>query len=63
MTQEHLYRKFGKVYYGKNRSEIDVIAGEYKVEVKRVRPHRGYPRGVRVLGKEDIPMFIFEVYT
>jgi predicted AAA+ superfamily ATPase len=61
VVQEHLYRKFGEVYYHRNKTEIDAVAGPYKVEVKTTRPRRGYPRGVVTLTKEKIPRFLLEL--
>ncbi len=58
IVQEHLYRKFGEVYYYRNRYEIDCVAGDLKVEVKAGKPHRKYPRGVTVLEEEDLPGFL-----
>ncbi|MFZ8841873.1 MAG: ATP-binding protein, partial [Pyrobaculum sp.] len=61
VVQEHLYRKFGEVYYHRNKTEIDAVAGPYKVEVKTTRPRRGYPRGVVTLAKETTPRFLLEL--
>ncbi len=61
IVQEHLFRKFGEIYYYRNRYEIDCIAGDLKVEVKAGKPHRRYPKGVRVLGEEDLPWFLIEL--
>jgi len=61
VVQEHLFRKFGEIYYYKNAYEIDAIAGNLKVEVKVGKPHRGYPKGVMVLGEEEIPKFLIEL--
>lgn len=61
VVQEHLYRKFGEVYYHRNKTEIDAVAGPYKVEVKTTRPRRGYPRGVVALTKETMPRFLLEL--
>jgi len=60
-VQEHLFRKFGEIYYFKNSYEIDCIAGKLKVEVKAGKPHRRYSRGVRVLEERDIPRFLVEI--
>ncbi len=38
IVQEHLWRKFGSVYYFRNRFEIDCIAGSLKIEVKVRKP-------------------------
>jgi predicted AAA+ superfamily ATPase len=61
VVQEHLYRKFGEVYYHRNKTEIDAVAGPYKVEVKTTRPRRGYPRGVVTLTKETTPRYLLEL--
>jgi predicted AAA+ superfamily ATPase len=61
VVQEHLYRKFGEVYYHRNKTEIDAVAGPYKVEAKTTRPRRGYPRGVVTLTKETTPRFLLEL--
>jgi len=60
MVQEHLYRRFDEVYYYRNRYEIDCIAGNLKIEVKAGKPHRRYPRGVMILGEDDIPQFLMK---
>ncbi len=49
IVQEHLYRKFGEIYYYRNSYEIDAIAGDLKVEVKTTGTHRRYPKKVIVL--------------
>ena len=61
VVQEHLLRKFGEVYYWRNKFEIDCVAGELKVEVKAGKPHRRYPRGVRIVEAEDLPHFLLEL--
>jgi len=61
VVQEHLFRKFGEVYFFKGSYEIGVVSGEYKIEVKSGRAHRGYPRGVTVLSEESIPRFLLEL--
>ena len=43
MAQEHLYRKFGEVFYYRDGYEVDVIADGLKVEVKARKSHRRYP--------------------
>jgi len=63
VVQEHLFRKFGEIYYFKNSYEIDCIAGNLKVEVKAGKPHRKYPRGVKVLEEQDIPRFLIELFS
>jgi len=62
VVQEHLYRKFGEIYYYRNSYEIDCIAGDLKVEVKAGKPHRRYPKGVIVLNDEEIPKFLIELF-
>ncbi len=63
IVQEHLFRKYGEIYYYRNSYEIDCIAGEHRVEVKAGKPHRKYPRNVTVLKKGDIPRFLVDVHT
>ena len=63
IVQEHLYRKFGEIYYYKNSYEIDCIAGDLKVEVKASKPHRKYPKDVIILEEDDIPRFLIELFT
>lgn len=58
VIQEHLMRRFGSVYYWRDGYEVDVIADGLKVEVKAGKPHRRYPRGVKTLDKDDIPLFL-----
>lgn len=62
VVQEHIYRKFGKIYYYKNSYEVDCIADDLRVEVKAGKPHRRYPRNVIVLEEEDIPRFLVELF-
>ena len=63
IVQEHLYQKFGEIYYYRDRYEIDVIADGLRVEVKAGKAHRRYPRNVVVLEKEDIPRFLIELFS
>ncbi|MDK2384727.1 MAG: hypothetical protein QI199_08000 [Candidatus Korarchaeota archaeon] len=58
VVQEHLLRRFGSVYYWRNSHEVDVLADGLKIEVKAGKPHRRYPKGVTVLDREDIPLFM-----
>ncbi|BAB66178.1 ATP-binding protein [Sulfurisphaera tokodaii] len=58
IVQEHMLRKFGEVFYFKNNREIDVIANDYKIEIKKERSHKGYPKEVIVLSEDDIPLFL-----
>ena len=62
IVQEHLYRKYGEIYYYRNKYEIDCISGPLKIEVKAGKPHRKYPKDVIVLGEEDIPRFLIEMF-
>ena len=61
VVQEHLYRRFGKVYYYRNSYEVDAISGNLKVEVKAGKAHRRYPKNVIVLEKEDVPLFLLRL--
>jgi len=45
----------------RNKLEIDCTAEELKVEVKAGKPHRKYPRGVRIVDVEDLPHFLLEL--
>ncbi len=58
VVQEHLYRKYGEIYYYRDGYEVDAISGGLKVEVKAGKSHRRYPKGVIVLEAEDIPYFL-----
>jgi predicted AAA+ superfamily ATPase len=61
IVQEHLFRKFGEIFYYKNRYEIDCIANELKIEVKAKKPHRKYPENVKVLDEKEIPLFLINL--
>ncbi|NJE11394.1 ATP-binding protein [Thermococcus sp. MAR1] len=61
VIQEHLYRRFGKVYYYRNSYEVDATVGDLKVEVKAGKAHRRYPKNVIVLEKEDVPFFLLDI--
>ncbi|RLJ01261.1 MAG: ATP-binding protein [Candidatus Aenigmatarchaeota archaeon] len=63
IVQEHLFRKFGEIYYFKNSYEIDCIAKNLKIEIKAGKPHRKYPKEVKILEKEDIPKFLIELFS
>lgn len=63
IVQEHLYQKFGEIYYYRDRYEIDAIANGLKVEIKAGKAHRRYPQNVVVLEKEDIPRFLIELFS
>ncbi len=61
VVQEHVYRKYGYVYYYRNDYEVDVLANGLRVEVKAGKAHRRYPKGVLVLEEEDVPEFLIEL--
>jgi len=61
IVQEHLFRKFGEIFYYKNRYEIDCIANELKIEVKAKKPHRKYPENVKVLDEKEISLFLMNL--
>jgi len=58
VVQEHLLRKFGAVYYQRDSYEIDVLADDLRIEVKAGKPRRRYPKRVKVLDKENLPLFL-----
>ena len=61
-VQEHLYRKFGEVFYFRTgRYEIDAVAGDMKVEVRSGASKGRYPRDVVVLEGKDVPAFLYEL--
>ncbi|WP_258870413.1 hypothetical protein [Pyrobaculum aerophilum] len=37
------------------------MAGPHKIEVKRQRPRRGYPKDVIVLSRSDAPRFLMQL--
>ncbi|HDJ89772.1 MAG TPA: ATP-binding protein, partial [Thermoprotei archaeon] len=61
IVQEHLFRKFGEIYYWRNALEIDCIADNIKVEIKAGKPHRRYPKNTIVLDENDIPEFLLKI--
>jgi len=63
IVQEHMYRRFGEIYYYRNKYEVDCLADNIKVEVKAGKPHRKYPKGVEVLDYKEIPIFLIELFT
>ena len=63
VTQAHLHRKYGEVYYYRNAYEIDCIARNLKIEVKAGKPHRKYPKNTITLTQEDIPPFLYALNT
>ncbi|BBL45521.1 AAA+ superfamily ATPase [Nanobdella aerobiophila] len=62
IVQEHLYRKYGEIYYYKNSYEVDCISNNLKVEVKEGKSHRNYPKDVIILDKENIPVFLINLF-
>ena len=61
IVQEYLFRRFGEIYYYRNRYEVDAIADKLKVEVKAGKPHRNYPKNVIVLEEDSLPAFFVKV--
>ncbi|MDK2371995.1 MAG: ATP-binding protein [Candidatus Korarchaeota archaeon] len=58
VVQEHLLRRFGRVYYWRDGYEVDAVAGGLRVEVKAGKPHRRYPRDVLILDEYNIADFL-----
>ncbi len=61
IVQEHLLRKYGEVYYYRDRYEIDCLTDRLKIEVKAGKPHRKYPKNVIILKEKNIPEFLFSL--
>lgn len=62
LVQEHLYRKFGEVFYFRTRDyEIDAVTRGLKVEVKSGVSKGRYPKDVLVLEGRDVPRFLYEL--
>jgi len=61
VIQEHLFRRFGEIYYYRNSYEIDCIAGNLKVEVKAGKPHRRYPKNVIIVDEENMGEFLLNL--
>ena len=61
IVQEHLFRRFGEVYYYRDSFEIDCLADGLKVEVKAGKLHRKYPKSVIILEEEDVPEFLLKL--
>jgi len=61
IVQEHVYRKYGEIYYWRNKYEVDIIVDDLKIEVKAGKPHRRYPRNVRILEADEIPKFLLNL--
>lgn len=62
IVQEHLYRRFGEVYYYRNGYEVDAIAGGMRIEIKAGKAHRRYPKNVKVLEKDEVPFFLLTLH-
>ncbi len=58
VVQEHLYRRFGRIYYWRDRYEVDILADGLKVEVKVGKPHRRYPKDVLIIDEDNIAEFL-----
>ena len=58
IVQLHLKRRFGEIYYYRNSYEIDVIAGNLKIEIKSKRAHKNYPKDVIILDENNLPLFL-----
>lgn len=63
VVQEHAFRRFGEVYFWRNGYEVDVVAGNLRIEVKTGKPHRRYPRNVIILSDEDVPLFLLDLWS
>jgi len=61
IVQEHLYRKYGEIYYSKNRYEIDVIVNNVRIEVKAGKPDRRYPKNVQIIDRKKLPFFLLKI--
>ncbi|RLG39914.1 MAG: hypothetical protein DRO01_04915 [Thermoproteota archaeon] len=61
IVQEHLLRKYGEIYYYRNKYEIDILVGDLKIEVKAGKSHRKYPKNVLILDEENLPRFLMEM--
>jgi predicted AAA+ superfamily ATPase len=62
IVQEHMLRKFGEVYFFRDHFEVDVVSGNYKIEPKSHRAHRGYPKDVTLLKEDDVPYFLIRLF-
>ena len=62
IVQEHLYRRFGEIYYYRNGYEVDAIAGGMRIEIKAGKAHRRYPKNVKVLEKDEVPFFLLTLH-
>ncbi|NJF25670.1 ATP-binding protein [Thermococcus sp. Bubb.Bath] len=61
-VQEHLYRKFRKVYYFQSEGyEIDAVVPGMRVEVKSGKAKGRYPRDVIVLSGSEVPRFLHRI--
>ena len=54
IIQSHLKIRFGDVYYCRNSYEIDVIAGNLKIEIKSKRAHRNYLKDIIILDESNL---------
>ncbi len=61
IVQEHVRRIKGDVFYFKNHYEIDCVSGDLMVEVKSGKVKKRYPKKVRIVDSENIPMFLMEL--
>jgi len=51
-----------EVYFFRDHFEIDVVSGNYKIELKSRRAHRRYPKDVILLKEEDVPYFLIRLF-
>jgi len=58
IVQSHLKRRFREVYYYRNSYEIDVIAGNLKIEIKSKRAHKNYPKDIIILDENNLSLFL-----
>ncbi len=62
IVQEHLYRRFGEVFYFRAKDyEVDAVTRKLKVEVKSGVSRGRYPKDVLVLEGRDVPHFLYEL--
>ncbi len=62
VVQEHLLRKFGEIYYYKNNYEIDCIAGDLRIEIKK-KAKRKHSSKAMLLDKDSIPEFLLNLFS
>ncbi len=58
VVQAHLLRRYGEVFYYRDSYEVDVLANDLRIEIKVGKPHRRYPRGVKILDEDNIHLFL-----